>query len=136
MGGVIPTRSLGLPDEYQYDEFGRRFTYVVDKRATMSSANAVGQSISSPNTCYDLMQTIKYNGITQGPTPSTSATTPAILIENTTGGTVLDQTMVAYISHGASGYGAFPEQGGATRLNSGSTDADMQNQLQHKLWQQ
>ena len=68
-----------------------------------------------------------YNGIALGPTPSTSATTPAILIENTTGGTVLDQTMVAYISHGASGYGAFPGQGGSNRINSGSTDADMQN---------
>ena len=37
--------------------------------------------------------------------------------------------MVAYISHGASGYGAYPAQGAADpahRINSGSTDADMQ----------
>jgi hypothetical protein len=38
VGGTIPTRSLGLPDEYAYDDFGRQFTYVVDIRATSLSA--------------------------------------------------------------------------------------------------
>ena len=101
VGGVIPTVSLGLPDEYQYDEFGRRFTYVVDKRATTRGA------------CTTLMNIPTDNG------------TGAVTIENTTGGTVLDNTMYAYISHGVSGYGAFPEQGSTTRINSGSTDTDM-----------
>jgi hypothetical protein len=36
VAGTIPTRSLGLPDEYAYDEFGRRFTYVVDSRYLFS----------------------------------------------------------------------------------------------------
>ncbi len=109
VGGVIPTRSLGLPDDYAYDEYGRRFTYIVDKRATQRS------------NCVAL------EGITL------SSATPTgqggLKIENTTGGTVTDNVMYAYISHGGSGYGAWPAQGApdpAHRINSGSTDTDMQ----------
>ena len=110
VGGTIPTKSLGLPDDYAFDEWGRRFTYVVDRRA----ANFYTAS-SAPTSCYGLMDSIKYNG-----------TTPGITIENTTGGTVIDTTMYAYISHGPDGHGAFPAQGStvAKRINSGSTDAD------------
>lgn len=36
-GGMIPARTLGLPDEYALDGWGRRFTYIVDKRATKAS---------------------------------------------------------------------------------------------------
>lgn len=108
VGGVIPTRSLGLPDEYQYDEFGHRFTYVVDTQATAN------------NYCINLED---FNPITGAITG-----TGHIKIENATGGTVIDNVMYAYISHGASGYGAFPAQGSsvANRINSGSTDTDMQ----------
>jgi FG-GAP repeat len=104
VGGVIPTKTLGLPDDYAYDDFGRRFTYVVDKRATASSS------------CLTLQNAPANNGI------------GGLKIENTTGGTVIDNTMYAYIAHGASGYGAFPAQGStvANRINSGSTDTDMQ----------
>ena len=90
VGGVIPTVSLGLPDEYQYDEFGRRFTYVVDRRAT------------SKGSCLNL-EALTATGAITG--------TGGVKIKNTTSGTVLDNTMYAYISHGASGYGAYPAQG-------------------------
>jgi len=127
IGGIIPTKTLGLPDEYAYDDYGRRFTYIVDVRATESPAAAITNNKAiitggSNNThapgCYNLQQNIKLNG-----------TTPGITIEATNGGTVIDHTMYAYISHGASGYGAWPAQGAADpahRINSGSTDVDMQ----------
>ncbi len=129
VGGVIPTKTLGLPDEYQYDDYGRRFTYLVDVRATESPAAAITNNNAiitggSHNThapgCYNLEQNIKING-----------KTPAIAIQNTAGAgaTIIDYTMYAYISHGASGYGAWPAQGASTpagRINSGSTDVDMQ----------
>jgi hypothetical protein len=110
VGGVIPTETLGLPDEYQYDEQGHRFTYIVDLRATTATGT---------NYCGYLQNSIKYAGAV-----------PGIAIYNTaTAGTLIDHTMYAYISHGASGYGAYPAQGAATpagRINSGSTDVDMQ----------
>jgi len=129
VGGVIPTVTLGLSDDYQYDDQGRRFTYVVDIRATENPAAAItnnkailtagGTNPHAPG-CYNLQQNIKLNG-----------KTPGIAIENTAGvgSTIIDYTMYAYISHGASGYGAWPAQGASTpagRINSGSTDVDMQ----------
>jgi hypothetical protein len=110
VAGTIPTVSLGLDDSYAYDEYGRRFTYVVDTRATGVSSCSALETSSMPG------------GVT---------------IENTTGGTVIDNVMYAYIGHGASGYGAWPAQGSANgdltpaqsaamRINSGSTDNDMQ----------
>jgi|GEM_PF-1560577 len=102
VGGMIPTKTLGLPDDYAFDEFGRQFTYVVDKRATKLS------------TCLTLQNYPTNNG------------TGGVAVESSTGGTVLDNTMVAYISHGPDGHGAFPAQGStaAGRINTGSTDTD------------
>jgi len=110
VGGVIPTRSLGLPDDYAYDDYGRRITYVVDKRATILG-NCLTLEGATPATNYVA------NGGTGG-----------VTIKNATAGTTIDNVMYAYIVHGASGYGAFSEQGSsvAGRVNSGSTDTDMQ----------
>lgn len=109
VGGTIPTKALGLDASYAFDEWGRRFTYVVDTRATQRS------------TCIGL------EGVSL--TTPTPTGTGGLKIENTNGGTVLDNVMYAYISHGPSGYGAFPAQGAATpakRINTGSTDTDEQ----------
>lgn len=105
VSGTIPTRALGLDDSYAFDAWGRRLTYVVDKRAT------------SHFTCNALQ--IQPGASSYGD----------IKIEATNGGTVLDNVMAAYISHGQSGYGAWPGQGAvdpAHRLNNGSGDIDKQ----------
>jgi len=98
VGGTIPTKSLGLPDDYAFDAWGRRFTYVVDTQAT------------NIFTCY-------HKQVVSG--------TGNVRINDGTG-TALDQTMYAYISHGPDGHGAFPAQGSslANRINIGTTDAD------------
>ena len=99
VGGVIPVTTLGLPEEYAVDAYGHRFGYVVDKRATLNTS------------CLTL-------------------TTGGINIKNSTNGSLLAQVMHAFISFGASGYGAYPYNGSvpgpANRINSGSTDGDMQ----------
>lgn len=98
VSGTIPTKSLGLPDYFAFDQFGRRFTYVVDTRATGHSS------------CYALMK-----GGDGG-----------LTVKDGTSGNTIDNVMYAYISHGPSGFGAFPAQGGTpgTRINTGSTDQD------------
>lgn len=115
IAGVIPTRSLGLDTSYAYDSYGRRFTYVVDKRATSTA------------TCDAL------EGITG--TNFTPTGTGGITIDDANGNLV-SNVMYAYIQHGQSGYGAWPGDGSPTtlsaansaarRVNSGSTDKFMQ----------
>jgi hypothetical protein len=102
VGGTVPTKTLGLPDEYAFDEWGRRITYIVDKRATKKYV------------CGTL-QNYPHNAGTGG-----------IAIKNSTGGSTIENTMYAYISHGADGHGAFPMQGStvANRINTGSIDTD------------
>lgn len=38
LGGMVPTRTLGLPDEYALDGWGRKIEYVVDDRYVAASA--------------------------------------------------------------------------------------------------
>ncbi|NCY25574.1 MAG: hypothetical protein EBX37_12185, partial [Alphaproteobacteria bacterium] len=100
--GTIPTKTLDLPDDYAYDAWGRRFTYLVDGRVTDNKM------------CYDM----------------TTAQTPgAIAVQwKDPSGTVIEteNTFYAYISHGADGHGAWPPQGStvAGRINRNSLDPD------------
>lgn len=100
--GNIPTKTLGLPDDYAFDAWGRRFTYVVDGRATDNKL------------CYDMITAQQQGGI--------------VISWRTYNGTVIDteNTMHAFISHGKDGHGAWPPQGStvAGRINKNNTDAD------------
>jgi FG-GAP repeat len=99
VGGVIPTKTLGLDDSYAFDEWGHRFTYLVDARATAKSG---------ANSCANL-------------------TTGGIVIKKTNGGAVIANVMHAFIAYGPDGHGAWPMQGGSTpaqRINTHSQDPD------------
>src|SRR5690242_8346084 len=50
VGGTIPTKTLNISDDYAFDGWGRRMTYVVDTRATKAS------------TCYTLQNYPTNNG--------------------------------------------------------------------------
>jgi hypothetical protein len=101
IGGVVPTKTLNLPDEYAFDGWGRRITYAVDKRATSRSYCAYLQHLHSAG---------------------------AVDIRDGAGATAAN-SMYAYVSHGPNGHGAFPMQGSsvANRLNTGLADADSLN---------
>lgn len=98
--GVVPTRTLGLPDDYMFDAYGRRIGYMVDIRST------------DKTTCRN-MQTTKTAG--------------AIRIMDSAAATyTTDNVMWSLISYGKNGHGAFPMQGSsiANRINSGATNDD------------
>lgn len=99
VGGVVPVKTLGLPDEYAFDGYGRYITYIVDQRATSDTACP---SLGSGNIeLYDTLPPV---------------------------GTLLNYAMVLYISHGVRGDGAFLGKDGATideRYNSNNKDADV-----------
>ncbi len=93
-GGVLPVATLGLPDEYMFDPWGGRFTYVVDRRAT--AANAF--------TTYDV-----------------SSTTIGAIRVNAASGIRTLSAIVVIVSHGENGHGAYQYSG--VRKSIGSTHA-------------
>jgi hypothetical protein len=100
VSGMVPTKSLALPDDYALDAWGDRIQYTVDIRATTAA------------TCYGLAA----GGI-------------QVLTKDPTGAVVFtDNVMHAYISHGPGRYGAWPAQGStlAGRINTGIADTDKQ----------
>ncbi len=99
VAGVVPTRTLGLPDDYMFDGYGRRIGYAVDTRATDSG------------TCRNMAVT---------------KTPGSLQIMDAAAGNNIDNVMWALISYGKDGYGAFPMQGSsiANRINSGATSDD------------
>lgn len=97
-GGVIPTTTLQLPDDYMFDGWGRRFTYVV---------NVYDANNSTTNTnCYtDYFCFISVWNL-------------AFTINFDAGGMPWPQDVTyILISHGENGHGAYPKNGGATRIN-------------------
>lgn len=51
VAGLVPTKSLGLPEEYAFDAYGHAFTYVIDNNAT------------NAQTCHDMQSTGSAGGI-------------------------------------------------------------------------
>lgn len=100
VGGIVPVRALGLPDEYALDGYGRRFTYIVDRQAT------------STNGCR-YMQSTGTRGMVKIKAASTDVYNK-------------DLVMAAIISHGKDGHGAFPANGStvANRINTYTTDTN------------
>ena len=95
--GMVPTKALRLPDDYAFDGWGRRIMYALDKRFTAASA----------------FTTI----------PATD-TTARITINDASGHPKTTRAGYALISFGPNGHGAYPRNGGSTRLTAGSVNAD------------
>jgi len=103
VAGMVPTRSLGLPEEYALDGWGRRITYVVDRRATLAGD---ATSVSYPLSCQDLRNQSLKGSIR--------------IFNSATDTAAKDQVMSALISYGRAGHGAFPIGGSsvANRINA------------------
>lgn len=107
VAGVVPTRALQLTNDYMYDGWGRRITYMIDVRAT--GANAF----------------INYN--------ASSNDIGVISVKDAQGGTRTSSAVYALISYGANGYGAYLQNGGIRNNESTNTDeinnASFDNQI-------
>lgn len=107
--GVVPTRTLGLPDAYMFDAWGNRISYAVVKELTKDAATF---------TAY-----------------STALTTGVIQVTDTAGNQMTESnsdTVVAFVvaSHGKDAKGAYNRRGlvptacGATAEDSENCDDD------------
>jgi type II secretory pathway pseudopilin PulG len=96
VGGMVPVRTLGLPDEYARDPWNGKFFYVVDKRITSTSTFNPAKLTDTT-----LIGSITVNDQTGSPRTSSAA----LLI----------------MSFGPNGHGAYL---GTARKFTGSTNAD------------
>ena len=105
--GAVPVRSLGLPDAYEGDAWGNKFTYAV-------SGLHVGDRSSYAT--VDGPITITGNGTTLTTARGTSG--------NNGGGPAATYVVV---SHGADGKGAYPVNGTAVGVPCSGNGADIAN---------
>lgn len=101
IGGMVPVKTLGLPDEYAYDPWGGRFLYVVDVRATEADAF----------TTYDIVSGFGSGTMEIRDASDTARTTAGIAI---------------VISFGPNGHGAFL-YGGAQKDGESTNDHELEN---------
>lgn len=107
--GVIPTRTLRLPDRYMMDGWGNRIAYAIIKKLATTSAD------------YDAYTTAVTTGVIQVLDSTATQKTPASA-----------STIVMYVvfSHGKDGKGAYARSGvsnavcGATGLDTENCDLD------------
>lgn len=95
--GMVPTKTLRLPDDYAFDGWGRRIMYAVSGNMTEDNA----------------FTTINANDTTDRVTVNDASGNPKT-------------TVAAYvlISFGANGHGGYPRVGGTARVNAASINAD------------
>jgi type II secretory pathway pseudopilin PulG len=96
--GMLPTQALGLPDDYAFDGWGRRFQYVMLK--TFAPANAFLDSDKTVNSAVNGMMEV-YDTANPGQFKS-------------------NRVIYGVISFGANGHGGYTRAG--TRLFTGSTN--------------
>lgn len=96
IAGMVPTKSLDLPDEYGLDGYGRRIMYMVDNRATEARA------------CHDA-EIMNRSGNVR-------------IISDSTDTQAMDRSMWALVSYGKDGHGAYTMQGSAFRFNAFSVN--------------
>jgi hypothetical protein len=108
--GVVPVKSLGLPEEYALDGYGRRIMYIVDKRATRaySTSDVTGGTTPAlsiaPKSCFDLQT----QGLVGAIDIFNDDSNPA---NDTIDTKAKDHVMWALVSYGKAGHGAFPASG-------------------------
>lgn len=98
--GVVPVKTLGLPDQLMFDGFGRRLTYAVDVR-----------TVTNP-ICLEM----------QG-----RGTRGVLDIRSSAAGATDMNAMWLLLSHGQDGHGAYPQNGvtnSTKRINTGLSDTD------------
>lgn len=109
--GVVPTKTLLLPDDNMIDGWGRRIDYIVDFNfANNGTTNAVcdGSAVALHKICF------KY------------AVNGSITVNDSTGAARTTTAVYVLVSHGKNGRGAWIPTGSATRL-AVATDVDELN---------
>jgi type II secretory pathway pseudopilin PulG len=122
--GAVPTAELQIPDDYAYDAWGRRFTYsMIQQCNTSNIQNLAGYNyggVTASNSNYNSTSNFSMT------TSSTDAyncgvsyaKANAIEIQNASGTVTSNAAVYVLLSHGRNGHGAYPHNGGTSRITS------------------
>jgi prepilin-type N-terminal cleavage/methylation domain-containing protein len=100
--GVVPVSTLQLPDDFMFDGWGRRIMYAVDRRLAHNQITNEGCLTANDDCFIALLNNSLANDIT---------------INHTSGGLLTSDAAYVLISYGENGHGAYPKNGGSTRIN-------------------
>lgn len=109
--GVVPTGTIGLPSDYMYDSWGRRFAYVVDDYAFANDISGISDAAAATN-----LNIIIKDG---SDNPSTGATN-ALKSDTTNGGNIITSNAAfVLMSSGPNGSNAYLGRGGYSTITGG-----------------
>jgi prepilin-type N-terminal cleavage/methylation domain-containing protein len=112
--GMIPIKALGLEPDMAEDGWGTKFSYVVDRRFTLTSTN------TSSTDGFEITQAL--------PAPDkTSNSIDIITIEGPSGTDLTTYALFVLISHGANKYGGWNASGTIQNQYSSATTDEQSN---------
>lgn len=110
VAGGVPTKALQIPDEYAFDGYGRRILYAVDTRLTETAEDS--STFEAPFRTYRIDDTTIGN----------------LTVKDAAGTTRTDAALYVIVSFGKNGHGAYPRQGGTSRIGKNSSNvAELEN---------
>ncbi|MFN7038155.1 MAG: hypothetical protein ACK4OM_01100 [Alphaproteobacteria bacterium] len=115
--GTVPTKELQIPDELAFDAWGRRITYGVVEDCTISNIQNIIGSNTPSVTNSNYFATDNFSN----PTNCGNYTSYyGFAIKDASGAVISPANGVPYvlISHGKNGHGAYPRNGGTSRINA------------------
>jgi len=98
--GVVPVRTLQLPDDFMFDGWGHRITYAIDYRFANNTTTNPACNGNSGDLCFI--------GIDSG----------GLTVTDASGGNRTTSAIYILLSHGENGHGAFNKVGSATRIRA------------------
>jgi len=100
--GVVPVRTLQLPDDFMYDGWGKRVTYIVDNKFANSESTNADCDGTTSSICF------VYSG----------ASTGKIEVRDEAADTRITTAVYTLLSHGENGHGSYIKSGSSTRFQS------------------
>lgn len=130
--GLIPSKELKIPDELAFDSWGRRITYAMVEMCNTSANQYVSSYINTDiinpnyNTSYNFLNACAFPNKASASQPNDMAVDGTTFTIKDASGSIVNSTAgIPYvlISHGKNGHGAYPKNGGTTRINAAANNS-------------
>jgi prepilin-type N-terminal cleavage/methylation domain-containing protein len=117
--GTVPTKELQIPDDYAYDAWGRRFTYVMIEQCNGSNIQYLPGYVNGGQSAVNPAYVVSPNFsiITSCGGVLGSSNLRGLTIKNSAGTVTTYNAIYVLMSHGKNGHGAYPHNGGTAWNN-------------------